>query len=143
MEIFKSHSLADTKKIAAAISEKLSAGMVLAFKGGMGAGKTTFISALVQALGIDAEVTSPTFSIVNEYIGNNITVYHFDMYRIEGFDALYSTGYFDYLDDTGSILLIEWSENIIDYLPENALFIEITVTGESSREFVLKGGGQS
>lgn len=100
-------------------------------------GKTAFTSGFVKGLGIDAEVSSPTFAICNEYIGENARVYHFDMYRVENWDDLYSTGYFDYLNDE-SYILAEWSENIFGALPDDAIIIEIEKLGENSRKFYIK-----
>ena len=95
--------------------------------GELGAGKTAFTRGFAKGMGIDSDVSSPTFALVNEYRGKEKTLYHFDMYRISGWDDLYSTGYFDYLDE-GAVLIIEWSENIEAVLPENCIRVEITKT---------------
>ena len=139
MEIFFSKSENDTSAIAADFASKLKGGDVVAFRGGMGMGKTVFVRSCVKALGIDADVSSPTFSIVNDY-GGDINVYHFDMYRVESWDSLYSTGFFDYLNER-SILFIEWSENIENVLPENTIYIDFTL-GENlnERKIVISGG---
>ena len=97
MQRFVSHSVQDTEKIAAKLAEKLKGGEVIAFTGPMGMGKTAFTRGLVLALGGGDVVSSPTFALVNEYDAR-LTVQHFDMYRVSGWDDLYSTGFFDYLD---------------------------------------------
>ena len=139
MEIFFSKCENDTAAIATDFASKLKGGDVVAFRGGMGMGKTVFVRSCVKALGIDADVSSPTFSIVNDY-GGDINVYHFDMYRVESWDSLYSTGFFDYLNER-SILFIEWSENIENVLPENTIYIDFTL-GENlnERKIVISGG---
>lgn len=139
MEIFFSKCENDTAAIATEFASKLKGGDVVAFRGGMGMGKTVFVRSCVKALGIDADVSSPTFSIVNDY-GGDINVYHFDMYRVESWDSLYSTGFFDYLNER-SILFIEWSENIENVLPENTIYIDFTL-GENlnERKIVISGG---
>lgn len=136
MEEFISHSLEDTKAIGMKIAEKLSIGDVVAYKGSMGAGKTTLTRAIALALGADDIVSSPTFAIVNEYKGNTL-IRHFDMYRIEDYDSLYSTGFFDYLDAGDSIMLIEWSENIEEVLPDQTLVIDIDF-GSTQNERIFR-----
>lgn len=135
---FITHSVAETKALAARLAEQLEGGEVIAFTGGMGMGKTAFTSGLVSALGAGDVVSSPTFALVNEYVGR-LTVEHFDMYRITGWDDLYSTGFFDYLD-TGCVLVIEWSENIEAALPDNTLWIHICPGAEeTTRVITLEG----
>lgn len=130
----------ETIAFAKKIGAMLKGGEVIAYKGGLGAGKTTFTSGLAKGLGLDAEVTSPTFALVNEYSGEGKpTLYHFDMYRIEDADDLYATGFFDYLDGK-SVLAIEWSENIEDSLPEDTITINIESLGEDKRKFTVFGG---
>ena len=130
----------ETIAFAKKIGAMLKGGEVIAYKGGLGAGKTTFTSGLAEGLGLDAEVTSPTFALVNEYSGEGKpTLYHFDMYRIEDADDLYATGFFDYLDGK-SVLAIEWSENIEDTLPEDTIAINIESLGEDKRKFTVFGG---
>ena len=130
----------ETIAFAKKIGAMLKGGEVIAYKGGLGAGKTIFTSGLAEGLGLDAEVTSPTFALVNEYSGEGKpTLYHFDMYRIEDADDLYATGFFDYLDGK-SVLAIEWSENIEDSLPEDTITINIESLGEDKRKFTVFGG---
>ena len=109
------------------------AGSVIAFYGGMGAGKTTFITALCRELGVTEPVTSPTFAIVNEYIVNDgSSVYHFDFYRIKRLEEAYDMGFEDYLY-SGNLCLIEWPELIEDLLPDDALRVHITVNDDGTR----------
>lgn len=137
MREFISESYEQTLQFASDFAKSVPIGSVIGFIGGLGMGKTAFTSGFVKGLGIDAEVSSPTFAICNEYIGENARVYHFDMYRIENWDDLYSTGYFDYLNDE-SYILAEWSENIFGALPDDAIIIEIEKLGENSRKFYIK-----
>ncbi|MDD6672834.1 MAG: tRNA (adenosine(37)-N6)-threonylcarbamoyltransferase complex ATPase subunit type 1 TsaE [Eubacteriales bacterium] len=137
MREFISESYEQTLQFASDFAKSVPSGSVIGFIGGLGMGKTAFTSGFVKGLGIVAEVSSPTFAICNEYIGENARVYHFDMYRIENWDDLYSTGYFDYLNDK-SYILAEWSENIFGALPDDAIIIEIEKLGENSRKFYIK-----
>ena len=136
--------ITDSSEKTVALAEKigtmLKGGEVIAYKGGLGAGKTTFTRGLAKGLGLDVDVTSPTFALVNEYSGEGKpTLYHFDMYRIEDADDLYATGFFDYLDGK-SILAIEWSEIIEDSLPEDTITINIETISEYSRKITVSGG---
>ena len=97
----------------------------VALFGDLGVGKTAFVRGFTSAIAPNARVKSPTFALVNEYKGEKLSVFHFDMYRIEDEDELYSIGFYDYLDRNG-ICLVEWSENIIESLPENHIRVEIT-----------------
>ncbi len=128
------HSYDETVNMAADFAKKTPKGAVIGFIGGLGMGKTAFTTGFVKGLGIDANVSSPTFAICNDYIGENNRVYHFDMYRVEGWDDLYSTGYFDYLD-TDAYILAEWSENVFGALPDDAIIIQIERLGENDRRF--------
>lgn len=134
MAVYISNSVADTEKLAARLAEKLRGGEVIAFTGSMGMGKTAFTRGLVLALGGGDVVSSPTFALVNEY-ETRLTVQHFDMYRVSGWDDLYSTGFFDYLD-TDNVLVIEWSENIDGALPDNTIRIDIQ-KGETETERII------
>ncbi len=142
-ERFITHSPKETAALAQRLAEDLKGGEVLAFTGGMGAGKTAFTRGLVLGLGAGDVVSSPTFALVNEYRGR-LTVEHFDMYRVNGWDDLYSTGFFDYLD-TDSVLVIEWSENIAGALPDQVISIDIQPGEEESQRVITidgwKGGG--
>lgn len=104
----------------------------LAFHGEMGAGKTTFISALCRVLGMEDEVTSPTFSIVNEYRGADSRVFHFDFYRIETPEETLDLGLDDYFD-SGDLCLMEWPENVADFLPDDVVDVNLRVEPDGSR----------
>lgn len=136
---FISKSSIETEKIGQKIAAKLKNKDIIAFYGGLGAGKTTLVRGIVKGLGSIDWVSSPTFAIVNEYDGENNKIYHFDMYRIKEFDDLYSVGFFDYLE-SDSIIIIEWSENIELELPDNV--IKITMKHlNSQNERVIKVEG--
>ena len=131
-------SPAETEALAQRLAAKLKGGEVLALFGGLGMGKTAFTRGLARGLGVVDEVSSPTFALVHEYQGR-LPIYHFDMYRVENWDDLYSTGFFDYLD-TGAVLVIEWSENIESALPECAIRISIRRGEEDNqRIFQIEG----
>ena len=134
MAVYISNSVADTEALAARLAEKLRGGEVIAFTGSMGMGKTAFTRGLVAGLGGGDVVSSPTFALVNEYEAR-LTVQPFDMYRVSGWDDLYSTGFFDYLD-TGSVLVIEWSENIDGALPDDVIRIDMQ-KGEAETERII------
>lgn len=135
----KANNFEETIEYAKKLGASLQGGEVIAYFGGLGMGKTTFTSGLCEGYGISAEVSSPTFALVNEYGNNNKKIYHFDMYRISGFDDLCSTGFFDYLD-TNAVLAIEWSENIENALPENYIRLEIE-RGDSDESRIFKLSG--
>lgn len=128
-----STSCEQTEQLGKKLAKTLSGAEIIAMFGDLGAGKTAFTRGLCRGLNVTSNVCSPTFTIVNEYAGD-FRVYHFDMYRVNTLDDLYSTGYFDYLDS--GILVIEWSENIEDVLPENAIRLTIQY-GESENERVI------
>lgn len=131
----QSASAVQTECIGERLAQTLQGNEVIALYGGMGMGKTAFVRGLAKGLGVQDGVSSPTFALVHEYNGR-FRLYHFDMYRVGSWDDLYSTGFFDYLD-TGSVLVIEWSENIEAALPEDAIRITFT-KGESECERVLR-----
>lgn len=128
----------DTIKLGEKIGSLLKSGDVIAYSGGLGAGKTTITRGISIGLGLGDEVISPTFSLVNEYTGQNTRLYHFDMYRITSPDDLETTGFFDYLED-GGILAIEWSENIESELPENTIRINIDRIDDNIRKITIDG----
>lgn len=128
----------ETRAAGERVAALLRPGDVLAFTGGMGAGKTTFISGLCRGLGIPAWVSSPTFALVHEYTGRGVSLCHFDMYRVTSPEDLYATGFFDYLDGE-RILAVEWSENVPEAIPAGAIHVEIRAEGETRRIFTLKG----
>ena len=137
--IYISNSPQETENIAQELAKELKGGEVIAFTGNLGMGKTCFTRGLAKGLGFKGEVTSPTFALVNEYRGGRLDVFHFDMYRVGSWDDLYSTGYFEYLDE-GGVVVIEWSENIASALDNETIYINIEVTGESSRRITVSRG---
>ena len=139
MKEYISFSENDTMKIAQEICSQIGKGTVVAFSGGMGMGKTAFVRGALKAYNNSSFVSSPTFSLVHDY-GGNPKIYHFDMYRVSDLDDLYSTGFFDYLDDE-SILFIEWSENITDALPENTVYIDFEVGQNPEMRIIKVSGG--
>lgn len=138
MEVFESKSLADTERIAQIIAEKVKRGGFLALYGGMGAGKTAFVRGLVKSLCPECLdlVHSPTFAIVNEYRGNNIDIFHFDLYRLTDEDDLYSTGFYDYIEQ-GGLTVTEWTELFEEAIPSDALKLKIEPIDENTRRFTL------
>ena len=123
MEIL-SHSEAETEAAGERLGASLSPGTVLAYRGGLGMGKTAFTRGLARGLGCTGRVTSPTFTIVNEYEGR-IPLFHFDMYRLPDSDALFDIGWDDYLDRGGGCA-VEWSEQVDDALPEDTIYVTIS-----------------
>ena len=136
---YLSHSPAQTEAIGEALGQKLRAGSVVAYRGGLGMGKTAFTRGLARGLGCKGRVTSPTFTIVNEYSGK-LPLFHFDMYRLESSDALFDIGWEDYLE-RGGVCAVEWSENVSDALPGNTIFVTISRgSGENDRIITVVGG---
>ncbi len=135
---FISNNVTETVNLGKKLGSSLCSGCVIAFYGDLGAGKTHFISGLAQGIGFVGETYSPTFSLVNEYIGGKLPLYHFDMYRVTSWEDLYSTGFFDYMD-MGGVLAVEWSENIEAALPEDAIRITILNTGDGTRKIDIEG----
>ena len=138
MEVFESKSLADTERIAQTIAEKVKRNGFLALYGGMGAGKTAFVRGLVKALCPECLdlVHSPTFAIVNEYRGKDIDIFHFDLYRLTDEDDLYSTGFYDYIEQ-GGLTVTEWTELFESAIPSDALRLRIEPIDETTRRFTL------
>lgn len=131
-------SAEETIEFAVKIGRMLKKGDVIAYTGGLGAGKTTFTRGLAIGMGLEDNVVSPTFALVNEYRGEKICLYHFDMYRIMSADDLETTGFYDYPIEE-SVFAIEWSENIADELPENTIYIDIVRVDENIRKINVKG----
>ena len=135
---FLTNSPAETEAIGAALGKVLSPGTVIAYRGDLGAGKTAFTRGLARGLGCDDLVTSPTYTIVNEYLGGRMPLFHFDMYRLASSDDLWDIGWEDYLE-RGGVCAVEWSENVADAL-EDAVSITIEKLGEDSRRITMEGG---
>ncbi len=139
---YLSHSAEETEAIGEALGRRLSGGSVVAYRGGLGMGKTAFTRGLARGLGCRGRVTSPTFTIVNEYSGAT-PLFHFDMYRLEDEEALFDIGWEDYLE-RGGVCAVEWSENIASALPEDSVTVTITrhETESDWRHIIIEGGGQ-
>ena len=135
---FLTNSPEETEKIGAALGKILTPGAVLAYRGDLGAGKTAFTRGLARGLGYAEPVTSPTYTIVNEYLGGRLPLFHFDMYRLASSDDLWDIGWEDYLE-RGGVCAVEWSENVDDAM-ENAVWVTIHKTGETSRRIEIEGG---
>ena len=136
---FLSHSPAQTEAVGEALGKILKPGAVIAYRGDLGAGKTAFTRGLARGLGAQEPVTSPTYTIVNEYLSGRLPLFHFDMYRLGSAEELWDIGWEDYLDRNG-ICAVEWSENVEDAM-EDAVVITIEKTGFESRKITIKGGG--
>ena len=120
-----SHSEAETEDLGRRLAAVLAPGAVVAFRGGLGMGKTAFTRGLAQGLGYEGRVTSPTFTIVNEYEGGRLPLFHFDMYRLGGADELFHIGWEDYLN-RGGVCAVEWSERIAGALPPETIKVTIS-----------------
>ena len=137
MEFF-SFSPKETENFAYNFAKTLQGGEVIAFLGGMGMGETHFTRGLAKGLGFTGDISSPTFAIVNEYRGGRLPLFHFDMYRIESWEDLDTSGFFDYMEENG-VIAAEWSENIDGALPENTIYVTLEATGENSRKITVEG----
>lgn len=135
---FYTHSPEETEALGEKLAQQLQPGTVIAFLGDLGAGKTAFTRGLARGLGSSDRVTSPTYTIVNEYLGGKMPLFHFDMYRLGSSDELFDIGWEDYLQ-RGGICAVEWSENVSDAM-EGALFVTIDKNGEESRKITIEGG---
>ena len=135
---FITHSPEETEKIGEALAKSLQPGTILAYRGDLGAGKTAFTRGLARGLGCKETVTSPTYTIVNEYLGGRLPLFHFDMYRLASSDDLWDIGWEDYLDREG-VCAVEWSENVQDAM-ENAITVTIEKLGENTRQITIEGG---
>lgn len=127
-------SYIETEHLAQEFAKTINTGKVIALYGGLGMGKTAFCRGFVRGMDSSSDVSSPTYAMVHEYKGR-LPIYHFDMYRISSWDDLYSTGFFDYIE-ADAVLLIEWSENIENALPEDTLRIKIE-KGDSEDERIF------
>ena len=132
------NSPAETEALGAALGRILPAGTVIAYRGDLGAGKTAFTRGLARGLGYGEPVTSPTYTIVNEYLGGRLPLFHFDMYRLVSADDLWDIGWEDYLDRQG-VCAVEWSENVEEAL-EGALNVTIEKSGDEQRTITIEGG---
>lgn len=131
-------NLTDTQNFANEFALQLKGGEVITLNGDLGAGKTTFTQFLAKALDITQPVTSPTFTLMNQYLDGRIKLYHFDMYRIEDIDEILETGLTEYFGNSDAVCMIEWAENISSLLPKNLIQINIKKLGETERLFEIK-----
>lgn len=136
---FVTHSPEETRALGGRLAEALQGGEVIAFAGDLGAGKTAFVSGMAAALGVEERVTSPTFTIVNEYEGGRLPLFHFDMYRLGSADELFHIGWEDYLA-RGGVCAVEWSENVEEAIDEDAIHVSILRgEDENSRVITIEG----
>ena len=135
---FITNSPEETEAVGTALGKILKPGTILAYRGDLGAGKTAFTRGLARGLGYCEPVTSPTYTIVNEYLGGRLPLFHFDMYRLASSDDLWDIGWEDYLE-RGGVAAVEWSENVDDAM-ENAVYITIHKIGEECRRIEIEGG---
>ncbi|MDY3993511.1 MAG: tRNA (adenosine(37)-N6)-threonylcarbamoyltransferase complex ATPase subunit type 1 TsaE [Evtepia sp.] len=134
-----SKSPQETEALGQALVQKLAPGAVVAFSGDLGAGKTAFVRGMAQGLGITQRVTSPTFTIVNEYEGGRLPLFHFDMYRLHSAEELFDIGWEDFLS-RGGVCAVEWSENIQEALEPGTVYVDIRRgQGEQERIISIKG----
>ena len=135
---FITHSPAETEAVGAALGKVLQPGTVIAYRGDLGAGKTAFTRGLANGLGAGDMVTSPTYTIVNEYLSGRLPLFHFDMYRLRSADDLWDIGWEDYLD-RGGVCAVEWSENVEEAL-DRFILVNIEKIGDESRRITIEGG---
>ena len=121
---FVTHSADETEALGERLAKTLLGGEIIAFTGDLGAGKTAFTRGLARGLGIPMRVTSPTYTIVNEYTGGRLPLFHFDMYRLGSSDELFDIGWEDYLN-RGGVCAVEWSENVAEALPEDTVWVDL------------------
>ena len=128
----------ETEQVGAALGAVLQPGSILAYEGDLGAGKTAFTRGLARGLGCAEQVTSPTYTIVNEYLSGKLPLFHFDMYRLHSADDLWDIGWEDYLE-RGGICAVEWSENVREAM-EDTITVRIEKLGEDTRRITIEGG---
>jgi tRNA threonylcarbamoyladenosine biosynthesis protein TsaE len=134
------HNAKETRAFAARLATQVQRGDLLLLHGDLGAGKTTFAQGLAEGLGIAAGVTSPTFTLVQEYRGGRLPLYHFDLYRLGGPDEVFDLGFFDYLEQ-GGVVVVEWPERLGESLPDERLDITLSAAGEAERTITLLARG--
>ena len=139
-KIYETSSPAQTEAVGAALGAVLQPGTIIAYTGDLGAGKTAFTRGLARGLNCTDRVTSPTYTIVNEYLSGRLPLFHFDMYRLASSDDLFDIGWEDYLR-RGGVCAVEWSENVDDAM-EDAIYVKIEKTGEETRHITIEGGNQ-
>lgn len=135
---FITTSPAETEAVGEALGKAVRPGTVIAYQGDLGAGKTAFTRGLARGLGAKESVTSPTYTIVNEYLTGRLPLFHFDMYRLASSEDLFDIGWEDYLD-RGGVCAVEWSENVADAM-DGAVIVRIEKLGEENRRIIVEGG---
>ena len=137
---YVTHNETETESLGARLASILPSGAVVAYQGGLGMGKTAFTRGLASGLNYKGRVTSPTFTIVNEYEGGRLPLFHFDMYRLADADALFDIGWEDYLD-RGGVCAVEWSEQVADAMPEDTIYVTIArcPDAENWRTITIEG----
>ena len=135
---FITHSPAETEAVGQALGKALTPGTVIAYTGDLGAGKTAFTRGLAKGLGCTDLVTSPTYTIVNEYLSGRLPLFHFDMYRLRCADDLFDIGWDDYLE-RGGVCAVEWSENVREAM-EDPITVQIDKLSEDMRRITIEGG---
>ena len=135
--IFQTHSEQETEAAGEALAKNLPEGAVVALYGGLGAGKTAFVRGMARGLGLTDRVSSPTFTIVNEYLDGDKPLFHFDMYRLGGPEELFGVGWDDYLS-RGGVIAVEWSENVEDAFEGNEVRVRLARLGDTAREIEIE-----
>ena len=137
MAEFISHSQLETEELGRKLAEKLPGGSVVAMYGDLGAGKTAFVRGMAKGMGLSCRVSSPTFTIVNEYLGERELI-HFDMYRLSSADELFDIGWEDYLS-RGAVCAVEWSENVQDAFFGDEIVVRIEKLNDTDRKILIEG----
>ena len=137
MAEFISHSQLETEELGRKLAEKLPGGSVVAMYGDLGAGKTAFVRGMARGMGLSCRVSSPTFTIVNEYLGERELI-HFDMYRLSSADELFDIGWEDYLS-RGAVCAVEWSENVQDAFFGDEIVVRIEKLNDTDRKILIEG----
>ena len=137
MAEFISHSQLETEEVGRKLAEKLPGGSVVAMYGDLGAGKTAFVRGMARGMGLSCRVSSPTFTIVNEYLGQRELI-HFDMYRLSSADELFDIGWEDYLS-RGAVCAVEWSENVQDAFFGDEIVVRIEKLNDTDRKILIEG----
>ena len=140
---FVTHRREETESVGARLADALTEGRVVAFTGDLGAGKTAFVSGMARSLGVEERVTSPTFTIVNEYEGGRLPLFHFDWYRLSDAEELFDIGWEDYLS-RGGVCAVEWSELAEGALPDGTVQVTLERCGECEdwRRSIVEGVGE-
>lgn len=136
---FITNSTEETRELGKRLAEKLEPGSVVAFTGDLGAGKTAFTGGLADGLGVSDRVTSPTYTIVNEYEGGRLPLFHFDLYRLESADELFDIGWEDYLE-RGGVCAVEWSERAVEALESDTILVRIERGSEDNQRVITIEG---